>query len=204
MLGKYNRSVILTYIGVGCSLVGIFFVMAGSLTPAILCLVLAGICDLFDGVIARRCERTDEEKAFGMQIDSLADVVSFLAFPAVLSYVLCEPLGWIAAVTAGLYILAGIIRLAWFNIHADKEHPVAWFEGLPVTYASLVISAFYVAFTLLKAELPVIWCILFLGMAVLFILRIKIPKPAGKWYLILSLLAVVLIVLLLLIQMKVL
>ena len=51
MIGKWNKSVILTYIGLGCSLLGFYFSTV-NINYTIICLVLAGICDLFDGFIA--------------------------------------------------------------------------------------------------------------------------------------------------------
>ena len=54
---------------------------------AVLCLALSGLCDMFDGKIARRkIDRTDDEKCFGIQIDSLCDMVCFGAFPILLAY----------------------------------------------------------------------------------------------------------------------
>ena len=75
IIGYYNKSVILTFVGILISIFGMLNVANTDI--ALTCLILAGICDLFDGVVARKCKRTDKEKAFGVQIDSLADVISF-------------------------------------------------------------------------------------------------------------------------------
>ena len=86
-IGKYDKSVIVTYLGTLSSMIGIYFVLGGEIpriTGAIICLMIAGICDLFDGTIARRCKRTEEEKMFGVELDSLIDVVNFLAFPIII------------------------------------------------------------------------------------------------------------------------
>ena len=56
-------------------------------TFSVLCLVLSGICDAFDGIVARsKKDRTEEEKAFGIQLDSLCDVIAFGFFPAFFGY----------------------------------------------------------------------------------------------------------------------
>ena len=85
MIGKWNKSVILTYIGLTISVLGIMLVLFDAdLKYVMICLIVAGICDLFDGTVARRCKRTKEEKEFGIQIDSLADTVNFLCLPVVI------------------------------------------------------------------------------------------------------------------------
>ena len=81
-IGKYNKSVILTFLGLISSTLGICFTINNRISFAIICLITSGICDLFDGKIARMCKRDDIEKDFGVQIDSLVDVISFLALPA--------------------------------------------------------------------------------------------------------------------------
>ena len=82
MLGKWNKSVILSYIGLSFSVLGVFLIFKGLDTKySIVCFMYAGICDLFDGTVARRCKRTKEEKKFGIELDSLIDVFNFVAFP---------------------------------------------------------------------------------------------------------------------------
>ena len=49
---------------------------------AYLSLLISGICDMFDGKVARKCKRNKKEKMFGIEIDSLADTVNFLLLPA--------------------------------------------------------------------------------------------------------------------------
>ncbi|MBQ1536339.1 MAG: CDP-alcohol phosphatidyltransferase family protein, partial [Ruminococcus sp.] len=75
MIGFYNYTVILTYLSLCSAVVGITQVFEGREARAILCLLISGICDLFDGKVARhKKDRTDEEKLFGIQIDSLCDL----------------------------------------------------------------------------------------------------------------------------------
>lgn len=67
MLGVYNYTVILTYIGMLTGLAGIGLAMRGGLPWALLCLLLAGLCDMFDGTIAStKKDRTPQEKRFGV------------------------------------------------------------------------------------------------------------------------------------------
>lgn len=87
MIGYYNYTVILTYFSLMSSMAGMMFTVNGRFKSAVFCLALSGLCDMFDGKIARRKkDRTEDEKKFGIQIDSLCDVVCFGAFPALLCY----------------------------------------------------------------------------------------------------------------------
>ena len=83
-IGFYGASVILTYIGLAFAVVGMVFAFKGFIPASIMCLILSGVCDMFDGTVARACKRTDEEKKFGIQIDSLVDTVSFGVFPVII------------------------------------------------------------------------------------------------------------------------
>ncbi len=207
IIGKYNKSVLLTYLGAAVSVMGMFLAMRGLLSYAMICLVAAGVCDLFDGVIARKCKRDEEEKAFGAQIDSLADMISFLAFPAVLGFVLTGGAGdgqWSHASQGGAsvlwcqalrvtvivcYVLCGIIRLAWFHLletaspAGSREGKTAYYQGLPVTYAALILPVWY----LMEGLVPGEWfgrltLLVYGAIAFCFIWKVKIKKPVGIWY----------------------
>lgn len=83
MLGFYDYTVVLTYISLAVSVFGMTRALEGDFKVAILCLALSGLCDMFDGKIARtKKNRTEDEKKFGIQIDSLCDVGCFGVFPA--------------------------------------------------------------------------------------------------------------------------
>ena len=87
MIGFYNYTVILTYMSLVSSIIGMTLAHAGKFGAAVFCLALSGFFDMFDGKVARRkTDRTDDEKLFGIQLDSLCDVVAFGAFPAFLCY----------------------------------------------------------------------------------------------------------------------
>ena len=78
MIGFYDYTVILTYISFASSISGIFLATRGHFNWAIFCLAFSGLCDMFDGKIARtKKNRTEDEKRFGIQIDSLCDIVCF-------------------------------------------------------------------------------------------------------------------------------
>ena len=84
MLGVYNYTVVLTYFGMLVSFLGITFAAQGNLRAALTCLIISGVCDMFDGKIASTKVRTAKEKRFGIQIDSLSDLICFGVLPAMI------------------------------------------------------------------------------------------------------------------------
>ncbi|MDR0851191.1 MAG: CDP-alcohol phosphatidyltransferase family protein [Clostridiales Family XIII bacterium] len=199
-IGKYNRSVIITYIGVLAAILGIVLAATGTgLTAyALICLIVSGVCDLFDGVYARRCKRTDAEKQFGVQIDSLADMIAFVALPIAISLSIGGFHFYQIIVIYVFYALCAIIRLAFFGITVDglSGEPVKHYRGLPVTYAALIFPLLWVFTSFLAPKLTAI--VFAAGMAIvgfLYILDIKIAKPRGVFYILFPLLAIALIVL---------
>ena len=85
MLGVYDYTVILTYVSLMVSIGGMMLSVNGQIKYAVVCLAISGLCDMFDGKIARtKKNRTDDEKNFGIQIDSLCDVVCFGIFPVMI------------------------------------------------------------------------------------------------------------------------
>ena len=196
-VGKWNKSVILTYVGLMASISGIFFAITApeKLKIAFTMLVIAGICDLFDGFVARKCKRTEEEKAFGIELDSLVDAVSFLAFPIVLM-VSMGLTQWYHLIAYMVYTICGIARLAYFNVVQEStSEPVKYYLGLPVTYVALIYSVLYSLQIVVSMEiLQVLFLIATLVISLLFILKVKIKKPRGIWYLFFSLLSILMIV----------
>lgn len=121
MLGFYDYTVVLTYISLAISVVGMTRALEGDFKVAILCLALSGLCDMFDGKIARtKKNRTDDEKKFGIQIDSLCDVVCFGVFPSMICY--CLGMNHIPGIIIlSLYCVASVIRLGYFNVMEEKR-----------------------------------------------------------------------------------
>lgn len=192
VLGYYNKSVILTYIGAAAAVAGMALTVSGNMKYAILCLIICGVADLFDGMIARHCKRSEAEKEFGIQIDSLTDMVSFALFPVIISYALGNT-DWYHIIICAFYVIAAITRLGFFNVSTSTKTTTKFYTGLPVTFASLIIVSAYIIgklFSITAIIIPV--CLLIT--AVLFIIKIKIAKPRGIAYLLLGLLAIALAV----------
>ena len=202
-IGKYNRSVIVTYLGVLSTMIGIYFVLGFStpkITGAMICLMLSGICDMFDGKIARMCKnRTEEDVEYGIQIDSLTDMISFIAFPIVTLYgvsayfdVALNPIATVLVIA--LFTIAGISRLAFFNLAANSEDgPVKYYTGLPVTATAIVFPLLYLLRYIVDVKIFVyIYLGAFLVMAFLMVFKFHLKKPkTNSWYVTCSILAVI-------------
>ena len=199
MIGKWNKSVIATYVGMLFAVAAIFLIFADQTGYAMMCFMAAGICDLFDGTIARMCKRTEEEKNFGIQLDSLVDVISFIALPVVL-VIKVAGITWYSVAACVLYTVFGVARLAYFNVcqeeNEDKDSPIKYYTGMPVTYAALIFPIVYLFHVPFGDDVcKILMCICMGVSAVLFILRLKFIKPGKKGYIFLMLLAIALFVL---------
>jgi len=150
MLGVYDYTVILTYISLWISIGGMMLSLNGHLDLAVLCLALSGLCDMFDGKIARtKKDRTEIEKRFGIQIDSLCDIVCFGIFPIILGYKLGMCKAYSIAILA-FYGMAGVIRLAYFNVMEAKRQSETsenrkYYQGLPITSMAVIMPFLFVA-----------------------------------------------------------
>ena len=140
-------------------------------------LILAIVFDALDGRVARLTKTTS---AFGVQYDSLADVISFGMAPAMLAYAwVLKPFGRLGWMAAFLFLLCGALRLARFNV-TKSDVSDNQFTGLPIPAAAAVISSIIIAFEdLFSSKLdPIIM------VAVVFILAFlmvsNIPYPAFK------------------------
>lgn len=189
LIGCYNKSVILTYVGIAFAIFGMMFVE--NLKVALICLMVAGICDLFDGKIARMCKRTEQEKEFGVQIDSLCDVISSLIFPTVILNQICVDNGinqYLTFAVSVLYVLAGITRLAWFNITTTGK--MTHFQGLPVTAITVILPLLFLIF---KDFTYFGYVIVggFIATAIAFVWNMPVKKPRGRAYIILLVLAII-------------
>lgn len=185
MIGFYNYTVILTYLSLVCSVVGISFAVSGNIFVAIICLLISGCCDMFDGRIARsKKDRSKDEENFGMEIDSLCDLVCFTAFPAVIAYCLggFKPL---AIFSGALLVLCGVIRLAYFNVLEIKRKNEApdsptEYRGLPVTTAALIFPAVYLFKDVCGDAFPTVFHASLIITAILYVINFRIKKPGTK------------------------
>lgn len=185
MLGVYDYTVVLTYISLMISLGGMMLAVNGHLDLAVLCLALSGLCDMFDGKIARtKKDRTEQEKRFGIQIDSLCDIVCFGVGPALICYCMGMK-GVIGVGILMLYVLAGLIRLAWFNVTEECRQKETTenrkcYQGLPITSMAIALPILVVFRPLFGAGFGIALHVLVLCIGILFITNFKLRKPGNK------------------------
>ena len=196
-IGIWNKSVILTYVGMSIAVLGICLAVSGApLRYAFACLMTAGVADLFDGAVARRIKRTPQEKQFGIELDSLADVISFAALPVVL-FLSMGMTRWYHILTYIVFALCSVARLGDFNaVTADSEKAVAHYTGLPVTYCALIFPLTYLLRYVLTVDVfPFVCTAVIAAVSILEMLKIPIPKPKRTSYIFFALLAAALLVL---------
>ena len=181
-LGFYDYTVVLTYISLGISVFGITMALEVNFRMAIFCLALSGLCDMFDGKIARtKKNRTEDEKNFGIQIDSLCDVVCFGVFPAMICY--CLGVNTPAGVAALIfYSIASVIRLAYFNVTEAKrqtqtEENRKYYQGLPITSMAIILPFLYLMRRYYMIHFLIVIHIAVIIVGLIFILNIKVKKP---------------------------
>ena len=186
LIGVYDYTVILTYLSLISSVFGMTQAIHGDYKQAIFCLAFSGACDAFDGRVARtKKNRTEDEKNFGIQLDSLCDVVCFGVFPALICYLLGVR-GAIGLPIVFFYCLCAVIRLAFFNVLEAKRQKTEGgsnkvYRGLPVTSISFILPmAFWLQFLMSDMAFLVLLHVLLALVGFLFILDFPLKKPGLK------------------------
>ena len=197
MVGHYNWSVALTYINMGLGMWGIFLSVEGNYPIALVCMMCVGILDMFDGKIARLIKRNDKEKRFGIQIDSLCDLICFGVFPAVFVYTYgAKATGYVIILI--LYVLAAMIRLGYFNVAEEirqqqNEEAQTSYKGLPVTSVAIFMPLLFVCEDLIGGVKLIYLVVLLIVLGILFLLKINVKKMNNKVFAICLVLATLLV-----------
>lgn len=186
MIGYYNYTVILTYLSLLSALFGTHLAFNGKYVEALICLLLCGAFDAFDGMVARtKKERTEEEKKFGIQIDSLVDMFSFGIFPAIIGYTMGLKNGIWFFIFA-IYAICAVSRLGYFNVAEEMRQQETtekrkYYQGLPVTSSAVIFPLVYLLSYFLSPELTysIYGCVMF-AVAMAFVIDFKVIKPGLK------------------------
>ena len=200
VIGKWDRIVIVSYLGLTASCVGMYCAIAlGRHDYACICLIIAGLCDMLDGFVARlNKKRSASDKQFGIELDSVCDVVNFIAFPIVIVATLGMS-NWYETIPLIIFAICGVARLAYYNSSALKtEEPTKIYHGLPVTFTALIFPIIFLVVSLIvPSVLKEMLIITILLIAILNVLDIHVVKPKPKYYPIFLVLAVIVTILLL-------
>lgn len=201
MIGFYDYTVILTYLSVASASIGIFVSLTGGGHPyyGTMFLMLCGLCDTFDGRVARsKKNRTQKEKEFGVQIDSFSDLIAFGVLPTCIGMALYKrdaftgensilthvPVVVLIAVSV-LFVLCALIRLAYFNITVEETQSDAlgdkkFYFGLPVTSTALIFPTFIIIRHFIGFNISFLYYLILIIVGVLFILKFRLRKPNSK------------------------
>lgn len=211
MIGIWDYTVILTYGSLLSAVMGILVSLSEHGHPyfGVLFLLLCGLFDTFDGRVARsKKNRTKKEKDFGVQIDSLSDLVAFGVLPVCIGMglwkrdmfdagrvagatmvkqpsVLCTIPEAVIVIVSAFFVLAALIRLAYFNITVEETQGDCvgdnkYYYGLPVTSTALIFPAFLLLRHILyinSVNISFAYYIVLIIVAVLFVLKFKLKKP---------------------------
>ena len=148
---------------------------------AAVAIVISGLFDFLDGKVARMTKTTSQ---FGLEYDSLADLVAFGVAPGVLSYLWAlKPFGRLGWVAAFLFVACGALRLARFNVSNPSKDP-GFFQGLPIPAAAGMIAVTVFLFNYMgqtgpikhAAVLVLIFVLSFLMVSNLRYLSLKNPE----------------------------
>ena len=213
MIGFYDYTVLLTYLSLISSTLGIVVCLHGIGHPffGVFFLLFSGLCDAFDGRVARaKKNRTQMEKNFGIQIDSLADLVAFGVLPGCIGIamlrvsvrfsdvpqlktqgpdekVVIYPI--ILTLIMLIYVLCAMIRLAYFNVTEEERMKTEGgtrksYIGLPVTSAALIFPTVTLLQFITRTDLTILYFGVMMVAALLFVSKIRVPKPGLRGILI--------------------
>lgn len=207
MIGYYDYTVLLTYCSLVSATLGILICMDGQGHPfiGVFFLMISGLCDAFDGKVARtKKNRTLQEKRYGVQIDSLSDLVAFGVLPACIGNSMLRVLPSIPEVNRAhvnrmnawpfvsifytimaIYVLAALVRLAYFNVEEeirnDKHEGLReYYTGLPVTSSSLIFPILLSFQYITPVDITPLYFVTMLVTSCLFIMPFPVKKPGTR------------------------
>ncbi len=218
LLGFYDYTVVLTYASLISAGIGIFVSLQGEGHPylGIFFLLFCGLCDAFDGKVARtKKDRTEMEMKFGIQIDSLTDLVAFGVLPACIGNAMIRvsptleeiprrnadgrytvSLAVLLFCIMLLYILAAMIRLAYFNVEEEirqktEDEVRKFYCGVPVTSSALVFPTVLLLQYILPLDVTMLYFAFMMLLGFLFLSKIQIKKPGLKGILVMIVIGVI-------------
>ncbi|HEX5934537.1 MAG TPA: CDP-diacylglycerol--serine O-phosphatidyltransferase [Pseudorhizobium sp.] len=174
---------LITVLAICAGLTGIRLAFEGRYELAVIMVLLAAFLDGVDGRIARLLKATSR---FGVQMDSLADIINFGVAPALVSYAFlldnARSFGWIAAL---IYAIAAGLRLARFNVMEERQEKAAWqsefFVGVPAPLgALLVLLPVYIGFLGVEPSPVYVYGSVAYTVLIGYLLVSRVPVWSGK------------------------
>jgi len=167
--------------GLLCAIVGIYYAILGNFPAAIIGLLWAIFFDWSDGIVARQMKgRTDEYRAFGKQLDSLIDIVSFGILPAFLLLSNGEFSLWFLP-GAFVIVAASAIRLSYFNVFGMVDDST--YMGLSVDNSGIVLALVFLFDGVFSQTIfSIVLYTICMCVAALHVAPIRTRKFTGKWF----------------------
>lgn len=177
IIGYFRKCDMLTMLGTTIAFIGMCCAFNGHFSLASLCLMLSGICDSFDGTLARKYKYDKSQQEYGVQLDSLSDVICFGILPAIITVLISTSI--VSVIICIFYMLCGVIRLAYFNmLHTTKAAKKGEYIGLPITSIAIAYPIILIILRILNPGLlSKVMPAVLLIMGSLFIARFKLKKP---------------------------
>lgn len=183
IIGLYKLWSMFSYIGLFFGVISIYFARIQNFKLALLSLMFSSLIDIFDGTIVRKFKRTEKEKQFGIEIDSILDTINFGAIPVIIFL----NMGFNSIydyILVFFYLFVITMRLAFFNTDLvnlkgdNKKYEI--YYGFPVTTSPLFMILGYIIYLVFKAKyiMPITMII----SSILFITKIKIKRYKNKWF----------------------
>ena len=167
--------------GLLCAVLAIYYAVLGIFPAAMIGLIWAVFFDWSDGIIARRLKgRTDKQREFGGQLDSLIDIVSFSICPAIilLSYGHFSP--WFLP-GAFIIVATGALRLSYFNVFGLVGKST--YMGLALDNNIIALTCVFLFNGMVDQTIfTVALYLLLMALAALNVAPIRTPKFDGRWY----------------------
>lgn len=185
MASFMNAANAVTLLGACAGLASALLAIHGHLAQSLAALIVCGLCDVFDGLIARRLTRTEEQKTFGGRLDSICDAVIFGAVPPIVMHQAGMNSPAELALLA-VFLCCAVWRLAYFDTVglAGGEGPSKYYYGLPTTFIALTLPLLASAGFYNQQALRIGLNVAALGSAIAMVSPFKFPKPRGIWYVI--------------------
>jgi len=157
--------------------IGVISIVEASKGHFVLASWLILLALVFDGLDGRIARLTNTTSQFGVEFDSLADIISFGISPAMLLYFFIgNEFGRFGILVSALYVIFGAIRLARFNISTAKTDPNV-FIGLPIPTAAIFISMWILLFNKYALEqYSIVLLFLALGISILMVSNFRYPS----------------------------
>ena len=170
---------LVTYLSLLAGLISVYFAALGHLHLMAAMWAASALADNVDGDFARLVGGSDEDRRFGIELDSFVDCLAFGAFPVVAVFLAERPPSplWEILFLAGAmaYLVATVTRLGYYDLMALEGG--SGFVGLPTTEAALLFSTF-----LLFPHSPNLIPLVMLVLAVMMVSPVPVPRPRGWWF----------------------